>query len=643
MSTDAGVNRITLRSIIIGLLCVAGFCRIAIFNNRYIVNTLIAGNHFPLGPLFVLTVLVILFNPLIKKTGTFSAISRGELVTIWCMMITGVSVASYGYAEYLLGTLIGPSYFATPENDWGAIFHQYIPDWLIPKKPQAITSFYAGAEEGYIPWRAWMRPLFFWTSFAFLLWWMILCLANLFRRQWVEREKFTFPLVELPMEMVQAPNENSLLNSFLKNRVLWFAAFIVLVIDSLVALNFYFPIFPRIPLRFYWYSVEKPWNAAGSILFNIIPSAIGLSCLMSIEISLSLWVFYLFHKTELVVGSATGLSPVLYHQDFIGRREMGAYAVLAGAFFFRGHSQFKAVFHAFFSGSGKRDDKNELIPFRGSLISLFFAGIGASLMLTAAGASFVLAFLCIMFFILIVAVVDTWLVTRGLFLIHGSFKAPDFFVTILGTKRIDPYTLTLIAFPKRVFFRDRRESYMPHVMNALKLSDVGSINRRHLLIAMLLATFVGVFVSYYANLKVTYHVGAGNFGGWINIRSPRQPFQELSWFLQNPSSTNWTQVGFVFVGAFFELVLVFMRRFFLWWPFHPVGFITPGHYPMTHIGFSVFLGWLIKYLLLRHGGLRLYRRARPIFFGMILGEGLAAAVWAIVGFIVGRGYNFLYY
>lgn len=64
---------------------------------------------------------------------------------------------------------------------------------------------------------------------------------------------------------------------------------------------------------------------------------------------------------------------------------------------------------------------------------------------------------------------------------------------------------------------------------------------------------------------------------------------------------------------------------------------------MSVVWFPVFLGWLIKYILLKYGGLRLYKKARPIFLGMILGEGLSAGCWSIVGFIVGRGYNFLYY
>ena len=40
---------------------------------------------------------------------------------------------------------------------------------------------------------------------------------------------------------------------------------------------------------------------------------------------------------------------------------------------------------------------------------------------------------------------------------------------------------------------------------------------------------------------------------------------------------------------------------------------------------SVFLRWLAKILIIRYGGVRLYRAARPVFLGPIVGEVLAAA------------------
>jgi hypothetical protein len=56
---------------------------------------------------------------------------------------------------------------------------------------------------------------------------------------------------------------------------------------------------------------------------------------------------------------------------------------------------------------------------------------------------------------------------------------------------------------------------------------------------------------------------------------------------------------------------------------------------------SIFLGWLFKYIILRYGGLRGYRTARPLFLGLIFGEYSIGGVWLVVGLITGRGYKIL--
>ena len=49
---------------------------------------------------------------------------------------------------------------------------------------------------------------------------------------------------------------------------------------------------------------------------------------MSLDVSFSLWAFYLIYKFERLVGSTTGISTILYHKGFVPYREMGAYLIL---------------------------------------------------------------------------------------------------------------------------------------------------------------------------------------------------------------------------------------------------------------------------------------------------------------------------
>jgi len=102
-------------------------------------------------------------------------------------------------------------------------------------------------------------------------------------------------------------------------------------------------------------------------------------------------------------------------------------------------------------------------------------------------------------------------------------------------------------------------------------------------------------------------------------------------------------MSFVAIGSRIMFDLLNMQYRFVWWSLHPIGFVTPGQFPMNNIWFSIFLGCLFKFLLVRQGGLKGYRQARPIFLGVVLGEAFVAGIWAIIGLFTGRGYNFLYF
>ncbi|MCX8053733.1 MAG: hypothetical protein N3B12_07985, partial [Armatimonadetes bacterium] len=50
---------------------------------------------------------------------------------------------------------------------------------------------------------------------------------------------------------------------------------------------------------------------------------------------------------------------------------------------------------------------------------------------------------------------------------------------------------------------------------------------------------------------------------------------------------------------------------------------------------SFFVGWLLKSLIQRYGGATTYRRFRPFFLGLILGEFFIGIVWALLSGLLG--------
>ena len=57
-------------------------------------------------------------------------------------------------------------------------------------------------------------------------------------------------------------------------------------------------------------------------------------------------------------------------------------------------------------------------------------------------------------------------------------------------------------------------------------------------------------------------------------------------------------------------------------------------YPMRRIWFSVFLGWFLKTILIRLGGAKVYQRSVPLFLGIVIGEIIMAALFAMLAALI---------
>ena len=78
----------------------------------------------------------------------------------------------------------------------------------------------------------------------------------------------------------------------------------------------------------------------------------------------------------------------------------------------------------------------------------------------------------------------------------------------------------------------------------------------------------------------------------------------------------------------------FMRQYFLWWKLHPAGYAISNSLDINHFWFSILVGFFLKHLLIRYGGIKKYQQAQPFFLGLILGEYTIGSIWTIVGNII---------
>ena len=635
---DVGISR---RAIIIGLACAAAECLIAPYNDFVIRNVFLAGGHFPVGPFFLLTVLVLIGNRISSAIHPKLALSPRELVTIWCIMAAAAGIPSSGMMRHALRPLVAYQYFATPENDWYALFHQYIPDWRVVRDEGSIKSFYEGISAGdSVPWNAWLTPLSAWTFYVFVLYFVVMCLSVLLRRQWVEIERCTFPLIQLPVEMAFHPPSTK--GSFFRSRALWVGFFIPVLIHTLNGFHAFFPAVPEFPVRF-WLDpllIERPWSALRPFQITLFWSMVGFSYLLALEVSFSLWVFFLFFKLQCLIGSALGFQitkgPGVQWTaySFSASQELGACFTFVIFTLYKARRHIKTMSLSVFRAS---DDSDEAMPYGLTIIGL----IGGILLLAflnyLMGMSFGFALLFV-FVLLGIYTALTWQVIHGgIPFVNPSFSSHYALFTTLGSARINPSTMTSLFMHPVSLTRDLREIMMPYVVNGLKASDEIKVRRRGMLMGMAAAMVIGTLVSYYSVLNVSYEHRAPYTGGAGDMR------WLTSVLIGAETGTDWINTGFMAVGSLFMILLIWLRRVFVWWPLHPIGYTMLSSWASFKLWTSIFLGWMMKYILVKYGGLRMYRQARPVFFGLVLGEMICAGIWAIIGMATGvsTGYRIL--
>jgi hypothetical protein len=645
--SDAPTERPTARAITIGILLTALLGLLIPYGDLKLQGSWISCCHLPIGVVVLFLLVVAVVNPALRVLSRARAFSRAEVVVIYCMMLCGAGIPSFGLTEYLFPTLAGVRYYASPENRWEAIFIKYVPDWLAPTDEAAVTAFFEGLHPGaHIPWGPWVPAIGAWTLLAAGFFLGFVSVSVLLRRQWIEDERLIFPLVQLPIQVLEldqpapGPAGGPLWSPFLRNRLMWIALAIPLVVHSINGLHFFIPSVPQIPLThsLNQYLRARPWNEMGIVTVILHFSIVGFSFLLSNELSFSLWFFFAFFNLQAVVLSLYGLDvppiPDYPTRPHAALQMLGAFLIFAGfiAVLLRRRAQ---VVWQHLARRAEAEDGDEPLSYRGAVLC---GALGLAIIVawcSAAGAGPVLAVVSVILFGMVAVVLTRCVSEGGLLFIQAPFRPLDMIGLAAGTGFIGPPAMTSMAFVQRVFMLDLRTFLLPSLLDSYKLAGQAGVSLRRLMFPIALAIGTAVASSYVAMMLIPYRYAGVSLAPWFLLHSPQQPFKTLAARLVNPAQPNPLGILFVAVGALVTAGLFAMRARFVWWPFHPMGFAMGPSWPMIQLWFSILVGWVAKSLLLRYGTAKTYDRAKPFFMGLVVGEFVAAAVWLVVSQLTG--------
>ena len=126
-------------------------------------------------------------------------------------------------------------------------------------------------------------------------------------------------------------------------------------------------------------------------------------------------------------------------------------------------------------------------------------------------------------------------------------------------------------------------------------------------------------------------------GYWLDP----EPWNRLVSYINFPKKTDWLELSFVGIGTTLMGLLIFMRYRFLWWRVHPLGYAMTTSWASFTMWSSFFIGWFSKIVILRIGGIKLFRRFQPFFLGMVFGETMIGGVWIIIGLFTKISYRLM--
>ena len=581
--------------------------------------------------IFILTA-VMLINGVIRLLKSSLALGQGELLFLYVTLSLATTLAGCDVLQAILSVLGHSTWFATEENEWRTLFWHHLPQWLTVSDRDALRGYYLGESSLYLPQhlRVWGPVVAAWILLFLVTAFIFLCLNTILRRQWAERERLTFPIIQLPLAMTNPTSR------FFRNKRMWIGFAIAAGISLFNGLSHLYPVIPHIPVtrRFFTFH-EPPFSLYGTIITAFYPFAIGIMFLMPLDVLFSTTFFYFLYRNEVALARAVGWHSIP-NFPYLNEQTIGAFIGLCFFFAWTGKRHFRSVLKSATSRGREAQTqvRDEPMSYRMAVWGFVFGILLFAFLLYKAGMAMWLAFVFAVLFLITPLVTTRIRAESGIFVHAYHWQAPRYILnTVLGTHRLGARNLTALSVC--FFNRDYRPQQMPHQLEAFKIAEVARISQRRMLWTILIATVFGALVAFWVQLHLYYQFGSdsGYFGPW-SLGYGREYFGRLTNWITYPLDTDWIGVIFIGIGFTVMMALSYLRVKFFWLPLHPLGYVMASNQEMSDLWIPLVIALFLKWLILRHGGIQSYRRVIPFFLGLVLGDYLMGSMWSLLNVLL---------
>jgi len=643
----------------------------------------------------VLLGIVLLVNPLARllSGGLLKPLGRAEVMAVFASLLVTSGISTFGLSSQLIPMIPAPwnpnwntpqrgwnedllphmkreLYIAPPENaspeqvkqieEQIMLFRRGIvvtddQGRIIPR-PTADDSWgdhisYWGQVYQRIPWGLWVKPLAYWMVFVGSCYAMFYFLTYIVLGFWNGREKLIFPLAKLP-ESLLPDDEKSWFPSIFKSLPFWLAfglSMFVLSWNGAIAATWIPSAIGRIPLGMAHTSVapmlkesifEGLTGGAMDMKFLVIFTAIGIAFLLPLEISFSIWFYFIIGKLMILfaVWFGYGQTGADFPTDWLGANNFVTAQAGGGLLMFSGVSLARSL------GDYIRRMRQQKDPGAMTRGIFVLAGLAVSLLTLAGWFWWVFHFEPIYLLWALALTSLLMLLTLGLMRIVAE-GGVFWFQTHTGPMHvfkqfglgnfINPVMVAPLLPAMYTLFMDYKTFLAPNLLNAGKMNEDTGRSRTRFHVIIVSSIVVSVVAALGFTIFLSYMQGGQQMHGWFHTAGPQSVLESARTLANAEPETHPGIITGYTGGAAWTAASIIVRRTVFWFP-HPIGYIMLVNPLIASLWFSFFVGWIFKKIVVKYGGKTTYDKVMPAFIGLIVGELIAILVW----FLLGQAFGF---
>lgn len=637
----------TIRAIIIGL-CLSVWVNFWPAYSSLILRSS-RGDFAHLSVAFLIPFLALLaFNHFFSRR--FRGLSSFELIAICSIGMVAANMQGEWLSGYFLGVVTAPIYFASTQNMWDERLWPHFTEWNVLSDRAAAAGFYEGLPPGApFPWDAWIALFPGWVLFLGAVFLANFCVVILLRKQWMEHERLSFPIATALLELTGTGDSKDAFANLVRSRFFQIGFALIFGVFCWNVASWFVTALPRLDVM---RQINIPIGRGFPPLWFLFqPMTIAFAYFTKSDVLYSIWFFHLLAILQVGIFNRFGL-------DFggsdmwcsmapaIGWQSFGGFIILVlwGLWMARAH--LRDVWRKVWSRNAPIDDTGEILSYRTAFIMLILCSIYTVFFLVQSGMN-VLTLLTFWGATLILYLGLAHIIAEsGLVFLRGPITAQAFTWHVLGVAGMGAPSAVALGLTY-TFFCDAKTFAITTLAHVPRLAAVVPAERRRAFVpaiatgALIGATTVIAFTLYQGYYGIgSYNFGVVSFNGSADgaVGSWTYTANRIH---AGTMSTDWNRVRFLGIGAVFTGILLYIRYRFPHFPLHPIGFTISSSGVLRSSLFSIFFSWAIKTLVLKFGGLELYRKIAPLFLGMLAGQiaGIALGVVVDALFFPGNGHK----